>query len=184
MTPDAGLEQYFAAEQARYIEEWSELLRFPSISTEPEHGADCVACADWLVAHIRKIGFRAESLSTSGNPVVFAERDGDPDRPVVTGSLYNGQRTPPYDLPSDKTKSTIKTKSSPDGEGYNELRFEDKKGSEEIFIHAEKDYNAVVEHDKTLEITKGDWTSELKDGNKTVTVKGDIEASAELDLTS
>lgn len=73
--------------------------------------------------------------------------DGDPDRPVVVGTLYNGEHPPPYSLPADKTKSTIKTDSSLGGGGSNELRFEDKAREEEIYCHAQKDYNEVVEND-------------------------------------
>ena len=78
--------------------------------------------------------------------------DGDPDRPLVTGCVYNGDHDRPYALPAEKTKSTIKTKTSPGPEGadkHNELRFEDLAGHEEVFIHAQKDFNEVVEHDHT-----------------------------------
>ncbi|MFK7991865.1 MAG: type VI secretion system Vgr family protein [Sandaracinaceae bacterium] len=78
--------------------------------------------------------------------------DGDPDRPLVTGALYNGNNPTPYSLPDEKTKSTIKSDSSLGhtgfaGTGFNEFRFEDKAGSEQVFTHAEKDYNEVVEND-------------------------------------
>jgi type VI secretion system secreted protein VgrG len=78
--------------------------------------------------------------------------DGDPDRPLVIGSVYNAEHPPPNLLPDEKTKSTIKTETSLGGGGYNELRFEDKAGSEEIFIHAQKDYNEIVENDHTLTV--------------------------------
>jgi type VI secretion system secreted protein VgrG len=74
--------------------------------------------------------------------VTFLE--GDPDRPIVTGVVYNKEQPPPYDLPKEKTKSYIKTNSSPGGEGYNELRFEDKKGHEQIFVHAQRDMDQRV----------------------------------------
>jgi type VI secretion system secreted protein VgrG len=86
-------------------------------------------------------------LPRIGMEVIVSFISGDPDRPVVTGCLYNGQNRPPYPLPQEKTKSTYKSNSSLGGNGYNEFRFEDKKGQEEIFTHAEKDYNEVVEHD-------------------------------------
>lgn len=82
-----------------------------------------------------------------GMEVIVDFLEGDPDRPIVTGCVYNGEHATPYELPREKTKSTIKTSSSPGGGGYNELRFEDASGSEEIFVHAQKDYNEVVEHD-------------------------------------
>ncbi|MGE0787240.1 MAG: type VI secretion system Vgr family protein [Sandaracinaceae bacterium] len=73
--------------------------------------------------------------------------DGDPDRPIVSSAVYNGSHPTPYALPDEKTKSTIKSDSSLGGGGFNEFRFEDEKGSEEIYTHAQKDYNEVVEHD-------------------------------------
>ena len=81
-----------------------------------------------------------------GMEVMVAFANGDPDRPVVVGSLYNGDHPPPYPLPEEKTKSTIKTNSSLGGGGSNELRFEDKAGQEEVYVHAQKDFNEVVEH--------------------------------------
>jgi type VI secretion system secreted protein VgrG len=85
-----------------------------------------------------------------GHEVVVDFLEGDPDRPLITGSVYNADRMPPYELPGEKTKSTTKTDSSLGGGGFNELRFEDKKGSEEIFRHAEKDENIVVKNNQTI----------------------------------
>ncbi|HJL15188.1 MAG TPA: type VI secretion system tip protein TssI/VgrG [Sandaracinaceae bacterium LLY-WYZ-13_1] len=82
-----------------------------------------------------------------GMEVVVHFLDGDPDRPLVTGAVYDGANPTPYPLPDEKTKSTIKSNSSLGGEGFNELRFEDAAGEEEIFTHAQKDYNEVVEND-------------------------------------
>src|SRR5690606_6238781 len=96
--------------------------------------------------------------------------DGDPDRPVVTGCLYNGANTPPYALPDDKTKSTIKTETSPGGGGFNELRFEDASGSEEIFIHAQKDFNETVLNDHNT--TVGNNQTNTVDVDQTQTIHG------------
>src|SRR5690606_27366984 len=79
-------------------------------------------------------------LPRIGMEVAVTFVDGDVDRPIVTGCLYNDANQPPY-LPGEKTKSTIKSQSSPGGDGFNELRFEDAAGSEEIFLHAQKDLN-------------------------------------------
>ena len=79
-----------------------------------------------------------------GMEVLVEFIDGDPDRPIIIGAVYNGDNAPPYGLPGDKTKSTIKSESSKGGGGFNELRFEDKKGSEEIYIHAQKDQNVMI----------------------------------------
>jgi type VI secretion system secreted protein VgrG len=82
-----------------------------------------------------------------GMEVIVHFVDGDPDRPLVTGCVYNSANTLPYALPDEKTKSTIKSNISLGGGGFNEFRFEDKAGSEEIYTHAQKDYNEVVEND-------------------------------------
>ncbi|KQY12880.1 hypothetical protein ASD28_27070 [Massilia sp. Root133] len=98
-----------------------------------------------------------------GMEVVVSFLEGDPDRPLVTGCVYNGDSMPPYTLPADQTKSTIKSNTSKGGNGFNEIRFEDKKDSEEIFVQAEKDYNRVVKNNDTLKVgfekkDKGDQT--------------------------
>jgi type VI secretion system secreted protein VgrG len=105
-----------------------------------------------------------------GMEVVVSFLDGDPDRPLITGMVYNAQQTVPYGLPDNQTRSTIKTQSSKEGEdGFNELRFEDKKGSEEVYIHAQKDMNVRVEND-LVEIVKKDKV-ELIHNNRQVFVK-------------
>ena len=90
-----------------------------------------------------------------GMEVLVAFLDGDPDQPIITGCVYNPHAMPPYELPENKTRSTIKSYSSKGGGGFNEIRFEDKKGSEQIFIHAEKDLDIRVKNDKK-EIIKRD----------------------------
>ena len=86
-------------------------------------------------------------LPRIGQEVVVEFLEGDPDRPIITGRVYNGEAMPPYDLPAEKTKSTLKSNSSKGGAGFNEIRFEDKKGDEQIFIHAEKDLDLRVKND-------------------------------------
>ena len=82
-----------------------------------------------------------------GHEVIVDFLEGDPDRPIITGRVYHAQNPPPYTLPAEKTKSTIRSNSSPGGGGFNEIRFEDRKGAEEVFTHAQKDQNEVVRHD-------------------------------------
>ena len=91
-------------------------------------------------------------LPRVGHEVVVDFIEGDPDRPLVVGSVYHGTNVPPYALPAEKTKSTIKSNSSKGGGGFNEFRLEDKKGSEEIFLHGQKDWNILIENDKSQEI--------------------------------
>ena len=91
-------------------------------------------------------------LPRIGMEVTVSFVDGDPDQPLVMDSVYNGDNPPPYTLPDEKTKSTIKSETSLGGGGYNEIRFEDKAGSEEIFTHAQKDQNEIVENDHTTTV--------------------------------
>ncbi len=109
-------------------------------------------------------------LPRIGMEVMVEFLDGNPDRPLVTGCVYNSANPPPYPLPDEKTKSTIKSNSSKGGGGYNELRFEDAKGSEELFIHAQKDMNEVVLNHHTT--TVGHNQTHNVDVDRTRTVKG------------
>lgn len=99
--------------------------------------------------------------------------NGDPDQPVIIGAVYNSDHMPPYSLPDEKTKSGIKSRSSKDGDGsnFNELRFEDKKGSELFYLHAEKDFEMQVEHDQT-DLVENDRKTTIK-GKDTGLVKKD-----------
>jgi type VI secretion system secreted protein VgrG len=106
-----------------------------------------------------------------GQEVIVDFLEGDPDRPIVTGRVYNGEQLPPYDLPGEKTKSTIKTYSSKGGGGFNEIRFEDKKGSEQIFIHGEKNLDVRIKKD--VFETFGNDTHLIVDTDQFEQVKGD-----------
>jgi type VI secretion system secreted protein VgrG len=97
-------------------------------------------------------GFGAMFVPRVGQEVLVDFLEGDPDRPIVVGRVYNGENTTPYRLPEDKTRSTIMSRSTPGGDGYNELRFEDRKGEEEIYLHGQKDWDIVIEHDKSQRI--------------------------------
>ena len=82
-----------------------------------------------------------------GMEVIVDFLEGDPDQPIITGCVYNAESMPPYTLPDEKTKMTIKSDSSLGGQGWNEFRFEDKKGHEQIFIHGEKDLDERIKND-------------------------------------
>ena len=86
-----------------------------------------------------------------GQDVIIQYVNGDPDQPMITGRTYCGDQLPPYDLPEHKTRMTIKSQTHK-GDGFNELRFEDELGRQEVFIHAERDQNNVVKHDETTQI--------------------------------
>ena len=92
------------------------------------------------------------SIPRIGQEVVVSYLEGDPDRPLITGQVYNADQMPAYTLPDEKTKSYLKTNSSKGGEGHNELRFEDKQGSEQVYIHAEKDMDCRVKNDSREQI--------------------------------
>jgi len=83
-----------------------------------------------------------------GMEVLVHFLEGDPDQPIITGCVYNPQTMPPYTLPDEKTKSTVKSNSSPGGQGFNEFRFEDKKGSEQIFVHGQKDQDIRIRNNR------------------------------------
>jgi len=106
-------------------------------------------------------GWGAMFLPRRGQEVIVSFLDGDPDRPIITGRVYNGANPPPHALPDHKTKSTILSQSSQGGGGANELSFEDAKGSEEVYLHGRKDLRIQVEHNK----------DQLVGNDETLTVK-------------
>src|SRR5664279_4354417 len=115
-----------------------------------------------------------------GQEVIVDFLEGDPDRPLITGRVYNAEQIVPYPLPDNQTVSTLKSRSSKGGASanYNEIRFEDKKGSEQIFVNAEKDMDQRVEND-SREYVKNDRhlivhanQHELVDADKHGHVKG------------
>jgi type VI secretion system secreted protein VgrG len=107
-------------------------------------------------------------LPRIGQEVVVSFLDGDPDRPIVTGCVYNGDNPVPYALPDEQTRTTLKSNTSMGGGGFNELRFEDKKGGEEVFLHAQKDMTVAILNDRTQTIGHDDATTVRND--RTVTV--------------
>ncbi|VWC49499.1 Rhs element Vgr protein [Burkholderia lata] len=141
--------------------------------------------------------FGAQFMPRVGDEVVVTFINGDPDRPLITGSVYNGVNLPPYALPDNQTQSGIKTRTSEGGAGFNELRFEDRKDNEEVFLQAQKDLKVnvlndaawTIDHDETstignarthtvkqgddmLFVEQGNRSSTVKTGNETVEIAG------------
>ena len=110
-----------------------------------------------------------------GQEVIVDFIDGDPDKPIISGAVYNGDNAPPY---TSKTQSGIKTHSSLSGDAtnYNELRFDDKKGEEEIYLQAEKDFNRLVKNNEEGDI-QSNQTLKVKD-NRTITVTDGNESTS------
>ena len=115
--------------------------------------------------------------------------EGDPDRPLITGVVYNADQMPPYTLPDKKTKSCIKTNSSKGGDGFNEIRFDDAKGNEQIYIHGQKDMDTAVVNNETIKIgsnrtgTVGIDESVTINGNHTESIGKDSSISVGKDLS-
>jgi type VI secretion system secreted protein VgrG len=99
--------------------------------------------------------------------------EGDPDQPIIVGSVYNAREMPPYKLPDNKTQSGIKSRSSLRGsaDNFNEFRFEDKKGEEQVYLHAEKDCKIEVEHDRNQHVGNDETTT--IDHNESRTIGND-----------
>ncbi|ASA55633.1 hypothetical protein BSQ33_07935 [Vibrio gazogenes] len=124
-------------------------LSFPwdRYSNEDEHSSCWVRVAQgWAGAQYGMV-----ALPRVGHEVIVTFLNGDPDQPLVTGRTYHATNTPPYSLPDNKTKTVIRTQTH-QGTGFNELSFEDQSGSEKIYLHAQKDYEALVENDSTTQI--------------------------------
>ncbi len=141
------------------------------------------SCSCWVrvMQPVAGAGFGALMLPRVGQEVVISCVDGDPDRPLVTGCVYNGENAPPVALPGKQTQTVLRTRSSKQGTEGNEIRLEDKKDSEEFYLHAQKDMKVEIvnslsvtltEGGETRTLEKGDLSTELKTGNETHQVKG------------
>ena len=108
--------------------------------------------------------FGAIALPRIGDEVVVEFLEGNPDRPLITGRVYNGDNMPPYELPAQATVSGTKSQSSKEGSlaTANELRFDDKKGSEYVWLQAEKDFHQLVKNDSFETIKNDRWTAVVK----------------------
>ena len=113
---------------------------------------------NWGAIHIPRIG----------QEVIVAFEEGDVDYPIIVGSVYNAEMMPPYTLPDNKSQSGVKSRSTKGGspDNYNEIRFEDKKGSEDLLIHAELDLTREVERDEKLTVGR-DLTEDIGRSQRT-----------------
>ncbi len=142
-------------------------------------GDDKASCWIRLAQAWAGAGWGASFVPRVGQEVLVRFLEGDPDRPLVVGAVYNGQAPTPVPLPDDKTRSALRSDSSLGGGGYNELRYEDRAGAEEVLLHAQKDERIEVRNDKaqsvrgneTLEVGK-DRSREVK-ANQALAVTGD-----------
>ncbi len=109
-----------------------------------------------------------------GQEVIVSFLEGDPDQPLIIGSVYNADQMPPYTLPNNSSQSGIKTKSTKQGQAddSNELRFEDKKDNEVVYLHAQKDLKTLVEHDEQREV-KNDQQIKIKNNRTIIVEEGD-----------
>ncbi|NQZ28558.1 MAG: type VI secretion system tip protein VgrG [Colwellia sp.] len=112
-------------------------------------------------------GWGSSFIPRIGHEVIISFLDGDPDRPIVTGSVYNGNNKPPY---ASKTQSGIKTHSTKGGgaDNYNEIRFDDKKASEQVYIQAEKNLDTYVKNNETIDIGNNETLTVGNDRVKSV----------------
>jgi type VI secretion system secreted protein VgrG len=131
-------------------------------------------------------GWGHQFIPRIGQEVVVIFEGGDPDKPMILGTLYNGTHPPPFALPADKTKSGIRTQSSPGGGGFNELSFDDAAGREQIYVHAQGNLNEVVGRNHTLLVRSDEFLrtlgsrldtieknlAEMIKGDHTTTVEG------------
>jgi type VI secretion system secreted protein VgrG len=113
-------------------------------------------------------GWGSQFIPRIGHEVIVGFVEGDPDRPLIMGSVYNGNNRLPYELPDNQTRSTIKSNSSPGGEGFNEIRLEDAAGEEEIYIHAQKDRNEETLNDHSLIVGNNRTTTVEVDDTETI----------------
>ncbi|NQZ08751.1 MAG: type VI secretion system tip protein VgrG, partial [Algicola sp.] len=141
-------------------------------------------------------GYGGFFLPRIGQEVIVDFLEGNPDNPIIIGRVYHGINKTPYNLPAEKTKSTIKSNTSKGGNGFNEFRFEDKKGEEQVFIHAQKNQDIRVknshfesvgnEHHLSVGKNRFEFIKEndhkMVDGDTLIKVKGNVNNLNEADL--
>jgi type VI secretion system secreted protein VgrG len=137
-------------------------------------------------------GYGFVCLPRVGDEVVVEFLDGDPDQPLVVGRVHNGVAVAPQTLPEQQTRSTWRSRSSPGGDGFNEITLEDAAGAELVHLHAQRDAEVVVRNDARIHVgghvdsnVKGNATGGVK-GDGALTVQGDVDVTigGNLDVTA
>lgn len=132
-------------------------LWFPWDRRAAKDGTD--TCWTRVTQNWAGAGWGGQVIPRIGMEVMVTYLDGDPDRPVVTGVVPNARQKVPYDLPVNKTRSTFRTQTHK-GEGFNELRFEDENGQEEVYLHSQKDRNEKTENNHSERIDNN-WAQSI-----------------------
>ncbi|MFJ2330703.1 type VI secretion system Vgr family protein [Pseudomonas helleri] len=130
-----------------YCDEWGRVkVSFPwdRDSQENDHSSCWIRVTQGWAGTL----WGAMAVPRIGQELIISYLDGDPDQPIATGRAYRQANLPPYELPKHKTRMTIKSRTHK-GTGFNELRFEDEVGQQEVYIHAERDKNVYIKHDNT-----------------------------------
>ncbi|WP_421164074.1 type VI secretion system tip protein TssI/VgrG [Aeromonas dhakensis] len=123
-------------------------------------------------------GYGMMAIPRIGHEVIVSFLEGDPDQPIVIGRTYHATNLPPEGLPANKTRMSLRSNTHK-GKGFNELRFEDKAGQEEVFLHAQHDMNTVVLNNRSTSVNANH--TEQVGGSQTVAVQGNQTVSVKLD---
>ncbi len=161
-----------------------------------DHGTDLTSCFLRVAQNWAGSGWGFQFVPRVGMEVVISFLGGDPDRPLITGCVYNATTPPSHLLPVDAARSGIRTRTTPGGEGFNELTFDDRMGAEQVYLRAQRNLDEVVlvdhatnvGHNQTL-IVQGDQSTVVAgtrqitvDGTQTVTVSGQVAMAVGVDL--
>lgn len=171
--PTGGLETATVmgpASEEIHTDEWGRIkIRFPWDVDGPKD--DRASCWVRTTQSLSGASFGAVAIPRVGMGVIVGFLAGDPDRPVVLGTAYDGTHLPPFDLPAEKTKTGLRSRSTPGGDGYNELSFDDAIGRERVHLRAERDLATWVGQDESREVVRDERVR--VGGRRHVEVDGD-----------
>ncbi|MGA9700877.1 type VI secretion system tip protein TssI/VgrG, partial [Pseudomonas sp.] len=168
-----------------YCDEWGRVkVQFPWDRSDKNN--DQSSCWIRVAQGWAGATWGAMAVPRVNQELIISFLDGDPDQPIATGRTYRQTNLPPYELPKHKTRMTIKSRTHK-GSGFNELRFEDELGHQEVFIHAEKDKNVHIKHNNKIfvgndrhdevvsneNLTVGEDRTRNVGGNERISIKGD-----------